>query len=177
MSELIKQTSLPKFDGNNSSVWKAQVEAYLITKEKVWVVRQTKPRLKVSYAATEAADKAAKEEEIKLFLKDDSYVKSLLLLALDNKHVKIVFKCGTAKKIWDRLCAIHEQKSAASKIGLQKEFFEVQISKQETVQDYVARAEYLHGQLQELGVEITQSTLVSKIVSCFMKRFLGFKST
>lgn len=84
---------------------------------------QTKPR---KSSALKPEDAAAKDEEIATFERHDKYVKSSLLLALDNKHVKIVLKCTTVKEIWGRLSAIHEQKSAANKINLQKEFFEVQ---------------------------------------------------
>ena len=124
------KTTLPKFDGQDFGVWKVQVEAYLSVKRADFVLRHGKPR-RVAYAssadaAVNAANQAKidqKEKEIKDFEDKDTYVRSILLLALSNDQVRLVLPCKSAKEIWDRLAALHEQKSQSNRIMLQQEFF------------------------------------------------------
>ena len=46
----------------------------------------------------------------------------------------------------------------------------------ETVQDFIGRAEHIHGNLKDIGVDLGESTLVAKIVSDLTKDFNNFKS-
>lgn len=169
--------NLPKYEGNDFSVWKAQVEAFLISREKDYVIKKSKPRNILVEDSAKPEAKSQREKEIAAYEKMDKQVRSLILLSLDNKHAKLVLKCPTAKDTWDRLCALHEQKSSANKIILQKEFFELKMNNEEQVADYIGRAEYLYGQLKDIDVKnIDESTLVSKIVSGLPRRFLNFMS-
>ena len=46
-----------------------------------------------------------------------------VLHGLDNKHAKLVLKCNTMKKMWERLSEMHENNSNNSKVTLKKKFF------------------------------------------------------
>lgn len=98
------------------------------------------------------AQKQAREIEIATYEKTDIQVRSLITSILSNKFAKLVLKCKGAKEMWERLAAVHEQKSQANKMVLQKRFFDLEMSKEESVQDYMSRAEYLYGQLNDIGV-------------------------
>lgn len=172
MNQLEKITTISKFDGNDFPVWKAQIESIMEVKELSHLLTSSKPRK----SGTDA-EKAAKEVEIIEWEKKDKQVKSFLLLSLDNKHVRIVLKCKSSKEIWDRLTTMHEQRSSASKIVKQKEFFDLQMKYGEEVQDFISRAEYLYGILKDVGVTgIDESTLVNKIVSGLPRRYMNFIS-
>lgn len=108
MSE--EKVTLPTFNGENFSVWKAKIQTYLISKNRDAVLFKTKPRRSTDPKQTED-ERKAKEDEIVIFEQVDKIVKSQLLMALSDKFAKIVIKCNTCKEIWDRLCAVHEQKS------------------------------------------------------------------
>lgn len=103
-------------------------------------------------------------------------MRSWLLLALDNNIAKLVIKCKTSKEIWDRLEILHEQKSDANKVVLQKEFFDMHLMKGEDIQSYIARTESLHAKLEDIGVKLDEGTLVSKIVSGLSRKYINFMS-
>lgn len=157
-----KNFQVGKFDGNDFPVWKAQIESLLRAKDMAHVLTAKRP----------IEEKLAKEFDPK-----DSVAKSLLLLSLDNKHARLVLSCSTAREIWSKLIQIHEKKSVASKLIMQREFFELRMRPDEKVEDYVSRAEYLHGQLQNIGVNsIDEITLVGKIVNGLPRRYMNFIS-
>jgi len=154
---------MAKFDGNDFAVWKAQIQAYLDDKGCGMVLVEPEPTNEVDLARYKSKDMTAR---------------STLLLALDNKHVKLVLHCKTAYEIWSKLTQIHEKKSQASKLMMQQEFFLLKMRFNESVEDYISRAEYLHGQLQDVGItSIDEATLVSKIVNGLPKRFVTFISS
>lgn len=166
----------PKYDGEDFMVWRIQMEAYLIGKEIFGVVQELKPQNILRATAT-VEEKKERDTERQLFEKVDKVVKSILLLSLDAKTVRLIASCNTSKEIWDRLCALHEQKSNASKITLQKEFFDLQMKYEEKVSEYVARAESLYYRLIDVGVSgISEQTLTSRIVCGLPKRFVNFMS-
>lgn len=143
-----QQINLPKFEGNDFAVWKAQMEALLIAKGCGDALTNPRPRLATD--PTKLAEKKVEQEE---FDKIYRQAKAQLLLGLDNKHCKLVLQCESARDIWSRLSSIHEQRSSANKIVLQKEFFDLNMHPDEKVQDYVGRAEYIYGQLMDIGVK------------------------
>ena len=137
MTTMDRLISTAKFDGNDFSVWKAQMEAYLFAKDVAYVLTKSKPRRLGPESKASDAEKLAKEQEIIEFERIDKQVRSYLLLSLDNKHVKLVLKCESSREIWERLTSVHEQKSSACRILMQKEFFELQMNADEHVQDYM----------------------------------------
>lgn len=108
------------------------------------------------------------------YAKKDNMARSLLLLSLDNKHCKLVIQYKTSKEIWEKLNEVHEKKSSASKLMMQREFFDLRMNDNEKAEDYVARAEYLYGQMKEVGINSIDE--VSKVVNGLPKRFLNFIS-
>lgn len=160
--------NVSKFDGSDFAVWRAQMLAMFTAKGLDSVLKVEKP-----LGGTTDENKT----ELANYLRIERQARPLLLLALDNKHAKLVLKCETTKEMWNKLSTIHEQASSANKLILQKQFFELQMKNEETVQDFVSRAEYLYGKLQDIGVNsIDESTVVSKIVTGLTKRYLNFMS-
>lgn len=102
--------------------------------------------------------------------------KTILLTNSDNKHVKMVLNCASAKEIWDRLSMIHEQKSRSTKIVLQKEFYDFHFGQNERIHNYISRAEHVSSKLNDVGVNIDQSTLVSKILGGLTDDYMSFVS-
>lgn len=154
------KVSIPKFNGSDFGVWKAQIEAYIIAKNWHFVLSQVKSEVELTRQAS--------------FDGIDRHVKALLLMSLDTKNARLVLKCGSAREIWHRLIAIHEQKSNTNKLVLQKKFFDLRMAADEKVQEYVARAEYISGQLEDTDAKISESTLVAKIVSGLADKFQSF---
>lgn len=151
---------IQKFDGQDFAVWKCQMEALIIARD-----------------CGEALLPIKTETDKNAYLKKDNLARSLLLLSLDNKHCKLVIQYRTAREIWEKLNEVHEKKSSASKLMMQREFFDLHMNENEKAEDYVSRAEYLYGQMRDVGVQgIDEATLVSKVVNGLPKRFMNFIS-
>ena len=150
--------TIPKFNGKDYAVWKIQMKSILIAKD--------------LGSAIENEIKAEQDVNSK-----DAKARALLFASLDNKHVKLVMQCTTAKQIWDRLSEVHEQRSSGTLVALMQEFFNLRMRSDETVQDFVARTEYVAGQLSDIGSPQSESTVVGKIISGLPARFRGFRSS
>lgn len=175
--EIPRGVNLNKFDGQDFPVWKTQVQAYFLAKGEEYfeTLITNKPR-RIVRGGEEVIKE--RDDQIANYEKLDRLMRPMILLALDNKHARMVLNCQTSKEIFDRLIAVHEQNSAASKIVLQKEFFDLQMGKEEPVEDYIARAEYLWGRLLAAGVKaIDEATLVNRIVASLPRRFINFMSS
>ena len=149
-----------RFNGNDFTVWKAQVEA-------VFTMKNIQPTLTKTESDYAVADRPA-------FKVVDVQAKALLLCGLEPKFARMVIKCKTAKEIWDRLSAIHEQNSMSSRMVLQRDFFDLKMKPTEKIQDYVSRAVILSGQLEDIGSAINEKTVVSKIVSGLTEDYQAF---
>lgn len=77
--------------------------------------------------------------------------------------------------MWARLTAIHERHSVANTLMKEQEFHGMSMKHDETDQQYFASAEYPYYQLEDLNVDITESTLVSRIVGGLPKRYINFR--
>lgn len=156
------RTSITKFNGEDFACWKIQMESLLEAKELAIAIQNEKIEF--------TADRQPAFEKI------EKRARSLLLLGLDTKHLKSVLNCKTAKQIWIRLKDLHENKSISNKMVLQKEFFDLKMKTNENVQDFISRAEFIHGNLKDIGVVLEESTLVAKIVSGLTSEYTNFVS-
>lgn len=145
--------SVRKFDGTNFAVWKAQMQAYLTIKECADVLKKEKPS--PSKDGTIPGDWEQK----------NNLAKAIILLSLDDQKASLVCHLSEAKQIWLRLIEAHEMSSSASKVALQREFFDCQMKRGENVTDYVSRLQGIYSQLLQCGVGMTEDTLVGRIVS------------
>lgn len=159
----VKAHPLPKYEGRDFPVWKAQVQAYLNSINKAQCLSNNKPR-RIIQGTDE--QKEARQAEITNFLAEDVMVKSLLLLSLDTKTARQVLACETSKEIWDRLCSTQQHKSSASKIVSQQRFFNIKLRYEESIRDYVSRAEYAFNQMVDAGAKgHNEDTLMETIIA------------
>lgn len=115
---------LMTFRGEDFNEWKAQAEMSLRAKELWFVMEGTRPR-RVIQGTPEQIEKA--DAAIARFDQADVQAKDILLNALNNRHAKLVLNCRLAKEMWARLVSVHDQRSAASLIIRQREFFEIRM--------------------------------------------------
>lgn len=172
-----KEFSLPRFEGVNFISWKVQVEAYLEWKDKLEVLTKDKPR---SYVSTKDNAEKVKEREAEIleFEDKDRFVKAFLLASLGADQVRSVMQCKTSKEIWSKLSSLHEQKSASSRLQLQREFSNLQMGEGESLNQYIGRAEGLQAQLVDIGVmHIDEATLCCQIVCGLPDSYRAFMST
>lgn len=130
----------------------------------------------VARGCYEALEPKAELETSGAYRQKDYYARALILNSLDDHHGNQVVSLGSAMKMWERLHQIYTQRSKSNKILLQKEFFDLQMKPNERAQDFIARAEVLGQELGDVGIELTESTLVAKIVSGLTDQYATFMS-
>lgn len=148
-----KTKQVPMFDGTDFAVWKAKMLALLRSMELADVVDKDKPTTDV---------------------KKDNKVHSMLLLSLDNKHAKLVLNCKTSQEVWNKMSSIHEQKTSANKTIVMKDYYDMKMEPSERVEDYIGRVEYAANQAIDLGLQIDDESLVSKVISGLTDDYSNF---
>lgn len=152
----MQKEGLPIFNGKDFPVWKMVIEQYLAVKRfKKYLTAE--PDIKVPEEVTQ-----------------DQEALSILTRSLDFKHARIVLCCKNAKTAWSKLCQVHERKSEASKLGLQRQFFTIKMEHNEEVAEYVSRVEYLKSQLEDVGCPVSESSVVAKIISGLPPAYKSF---
>lgn len=87
----------------------------------------------------------------------------VLVTRLEDKFLNHVMTCNTAKEMWDKLKSIFEHQSQISVHLLQKKFFSMEY-KDCTVADFVSQLEDIRTQLKNLGEELGEKMVITKII-------------
>jgi len=179
----------PTFRGEDFLVWKSKVLAKLNSRKLEKVISEKRPPIAYSTQtkdvqvpkpdSTVTTEKQTNktrsaEREREKYVEDDLLVRSDLLDSLDTKIARQVISLESSKAIWERLVQYNEQRTASNRARLQREFFELRMRLDEKACDYISRAEYLSGQLLDVGVTIDEPTLVGKIVAGLPRKFKNF---
>lgn len=74
----------------------------------------------------------------------------LISSSIENSQLDCVLMCTKAKKMWDKLNSIHEQKSATNKLMLMQKFHAYKMTASDSVQ-HVTRIQNMARQLTDVG--------------------------
>lgn len=108
--------------------------------------------------------------------RDDQKARALILTSIEAEFVKATISCRTAREVWERLIELYEEDTSANKIVLQKDFYDIIMSPGMSVKEYIAKTEYIAGQLKDMGQPISDELIISKIVSGLSSDFKHFFS-
>ena len=113
----------------------------------------------------------------------DYYAQAIIVPTLDAVNTNHIYKCETAKEIYDKLKAIHSDSSSLNKQNTLTKFFNYQHRKGASLIETYTEVERLARHLNIMGVSIDSQTTVTKIVSSLpdtphlsFKKSLGFSS-
>ncbi|XP_071575811.1 uncharacterized protein [Temnothorax nylanderi] len=151
---------VPKFDGTNFLGWKFQMSAALTACGVYEVVDGTRAR---------PADE--RDELMKPWVKDNAQAMYLISKSLEYKHLESLLVCTTAKEMWDGLARIHQQNSAANKLLLMQRFHEYRMSPTDTAVQHVAKIQNMARQLLDLGENVSDLTIMAKILASLTSKF------
>jgi len=162
-SEKGMTSGVKKFDGTEFEVWSVLMEGVLESRG-IWYVIET-PR-----------DAVAESKSISKWDKDDRSARTTILLALEHDMVKAVMTSKTAAQMWKKLETIHSQRSESCKMVLWKEYYDTKMSPGAKVSEYVTKMEFLAMKLRNIGEELSDDSLISKIVSGLSSDYKHFMS-
>lgn len=80
--------------------------------------------------------------------REDARAVYVLASSMEAKQGESLLVCGTSKEMWARLSAIHEQRSATSKIMLLQQFHEHKMEANDSVIDHVSKVQNMASHLR-----------------------------
>ena len=165
MPKRIDITQVVKLDDSNYERWKLQITVVLKAAE-VWdVVSGETPRP----PATEAAQRAAWD-------KKDIEAQAILIPTLDKLQTVHIYELTTAKSIFDRLKEVNADSSTLNKQHTLASFLNFKVDLDQPPVKAYLEMEQLYRSLKEMGVQIDEDTVITKIVSALPdERFQAFK--
>ncbi|UYV63360.1 hypothetical protein LAZ67_2003844, partial [Cordylochernes scorpioides] len=137
------------------------VAASNTAKEVIWLNRlfseisplKEQPNIKVDNAST-----------IKLIKNPEFHKRTKHIEAIELKFLQPLMNCTSASQMWQKLLAIHEQKSEFTIGLLWQQFFDARLTS-ETISDYIAKIENISAQISQIGGTITEDQKVAKILN------------
>jgi hypothetical protein len=165
MGKRVDTSHVIKLDDTNYQRWKLQVTLVLKASE-VWEVTS-------GAELRPAADKAT---ERKAWDFKDVSAQAIMVPLLDKKQCSHIYNCSTAKELWDKLAAIHSDASSLNKQNTLSKFFNFKTKNEDSVVEAFTEIEELSRCLNEMGVPMGETMVVTKIVSSLPDdKFHAFK--
>lgn len=165
MSSELSTRHVSKFDGSNYLGWKFQITQVFVAYDIYDIVNGGRPRPANSESA-----------EGKAWIKDNAKAMFVISSAMEYTQLECLLTCITAKEMWDKLETIHAQKSASNKLLLTQRFHEYRMSATDSVVQHMARVQNMARQLTDLGENVSDITIMAKILASLTAKFSAFQT-
>ena len=142
---------ITKLNRENYEIWKYRMKL-LLKKEKVW----------------EVIEKEIPENPNAKWKELDNEATILIGLAVDETEVFRIANCKYAKDAWNILKTYHEKSSLSNKVKLMRSICELKLQTEGDMDKHIMQMKLLFCKLQSLGEQISESWLISMLLSSFM---------
>lgn len=157
-----------KFDGTNFQGWKFQLTAVLMANEIFDVVDGTRRR--------PPDQEGVNEGRTKIWVKDNAKATAIIAAALEYEQLDSIIVCTTAKAMWDKLSAMHEQRIASNVVSLTQRFYGYRMSSNDSVIQHVSHIQNLARQLSDLGQPVNEVGVIAKILESLTSKYTVLKT-
>lgn len=161
MSEESLTKSMKRFDGTNFQLWKFQMISLLIAQDIYDVVNGD--QIMPVENATNAAQRKA-------WTKDNARAMFLISVTIEYSQLTYLTTCTSAREMWKKMSAIHEQKTASNKLLLLQKFHEYKMDPNDSVV-HVAKIQNMTQQLSDLDEGQTNSAIMAKILGSLPNKY------
>lgn len=114
--------------------------------------------------------------DMKKYLKADKSARKLIVTSVERKPLDLLLSCSTARKMWKKLNTVYDMKSDENLSMVQKQFFDFKWEQSESVAHNLSKIEQLSTKMKNLGSEVPESMLMTRILSILPKCFNHFHS-
>lgn len=166
MAGEISARSLTKFDGKNFQYWKFQITSALVANDLLGYVDGTKAR-----------PNNLTNDEGTTWTRQDAKAKYLLSASIEPEQMESLLVCTTSKEMWDTLLVIHEQRSESHKLLMSQRFHEYRMDSNDTVVQHIAKVQNLARQLIDIGENIPDLVVMSKILASLPLKYRHFRTS
>lgn len=124
---------------------------------------------------TKLKDKDKYAAEVKAFKDKDIKVREFIVERLEMGPVTHILSCKTSYEMWEKLCALYEQKNDMSVSNLYEKFFGLRYENQ-GIEKYLAELEDVRDKLLQFGEKLSETLYMSKIINGLPMSYNSFKS-
>lgn len=165
MANEISARHVTKFDGTNFLGWKFQMNALVISHGLNYIV-----------TGARVMPYSRESEEAKTWIKENAKAMFLISSAMEYPKLEGLLVYTTAKEMWDSLKLVYEQKSASNKLMLTQRFHAYVMDPTDTVIQHIARVQNMAMQLLDLGENVSEVTIMAKILASLTSKFNHFQT-
>lgn len=151
--------TVARFDGQDFSLWKFQMETYFLANGLMGVIDGSKVRpTSGDTTAWEALENKAR---------------MAIVLSLERKQLEPLISCASSKAMWDRLIVLHERATASSIFQATQEFYELKMGPEDTIVQHIARVEAAAHKLTRLKEPVTDNQIMVKVLQSLPEKYMS----
>ena len=155
VNEIVKLTD------SNWNVWKFQTKILLKSKKLFDIVSGEMEKPSGS--------------DLEDFMTKDSQAQAIIVSRMEEKQLSYVLDCETSTEMWAKLLTVYERKSEVSLHLLQSKFFNMKFDN-EGIMMFISRINEIVSQIRQLGEEISEKMVITKILMSLPERYKHFLS-
>lgn len=152
-----------KFNGENYLQWKFQVKCALRAKG-ILDIATGKQKIPTS-----------DDNKIEKWNQKDATAMCLMTSAMELSQICLIENCTTSKDLLDKLDSIFDRKSETNKMLVHEKFYQCTMNPAESVAQFIARVESLAQQIKDSGDTISDTAVITKILSSLPTKFGTFR--
>lgn len=142
------------YHGNNFPLWKKQLEIFL-TLKKLWATVSTKPPVD------------RKEE----WVDKNNLAMHIILSNLSKSYMGMIQRMTSAYEMWNAIVINYGATGDEAKLALEGEYQNARIRRNESALEFAQRLFELRAAAKELGAELTERDMITKLVNCLELRY------
>lgn len=120
--------------------------------------------------------KPAVAAEIKVWERDNAKAMFVISSTMEAKQLKSLITCETANEMWVKLAKIHEQRSVSNNLVLNQRYHEYCMTSGESVVEHFTKVQNLAQQLQDIGQNIDDVSIMAKILGSLPPKYNAFRT-
>ncbi|CAH2108876.1 unnamed protein product [Euphydryas editha] len=146
-----------KFNGKDFRQWKFQINCALKAKE-----------LNIHAARPTTGDTNQWE-------KNDGMAMFIITSSMELNQISLIENYVTAKEVMVKLESIYEQKSELNKMMVHEKFYQYKMSPTDNIAQHISKVENLAKQLKENGEKISDTAIMTKILSTLPSKYRSLR--
>lgn len=119
---------------------------------------------------------ADREKDVEAWIKTDGKAQRVLTCALSDDDHAAIRDCDNSRAVWLKIQSIYETKTNESKYLLNQEFHRMRFNESQSIASYCAQLAVICQKLKTAGEELSNSSLVAKLINDLPPRFDNFRS-
>ena len=113
---------------------------------------------------------------IELWNTSDHKAQLSITSALELEQMQHIVTCGTSHEMWERLHAIHQQKTKSSKHLLLRRFYKMDMEAGDSMATHISKVESLARELRDIEENITDDQIMTCLINSLPSSFDSFIS-